>query len=105
MADEKTEKTRLIHVKAVRQPETPADAESTGVWDKHPDQPGGEVFVTTADDAVEVAATPIVLDALAKGRIVEVAGKAPKVAPSEGAPAQSNVGGEAPGDAAEKSKK
>lgn len=78
-----------------------------GVWDRHPQHPRTpdlapdqvpEVFVS-GDKVVQVAATPVVLDALAKGRIREVNGAdIPRTQPSQGNPAQPAVGGEAPGD-------
>ncbi len=84
------------------------DPSVCGVWDKHPQQPDGEVFVS-GTEARQVAATPVVLDALAKGRLVEVSGpagrekpEAERPLPSEGSPAQPAIGGESPSDAAEK---
>jgi hypothetical protein len=82
MADEKL---RTLKVKAT-------DPQFCGVWDKSPDQLGGEVFVS-GEDVVEVAATPIVLDALAKGRIVEVSGHTPTPQPSEGPHASATAPG------------
>lgn len=47
------------------------------LWDRHPDHPGGEVFVS-GDAVVEAAETPGVLRALADKRIVQVQPKATK---------------------------
>lgn len=95
------------------------DPSKVGVWDRHPDHPpsatspeGGEVMVA-GDQIVEVASTPLVMDALAKGMIVEVSGPAGRTPsdpqelpnPSEGKPAQAAVGGEAPADAARSGRK
>lgn len=41
-----------------------------GLWERHPDHPGGEAFV--ASRPVEVAETPAVQAALKDGRLVEV---------------------------------
>jgi hypothetical protein len=85
------------------------DPTRCGVWDRHPAHPRPadlppdqvpEVFVS-GDKAVPVAATPVVLDALAKGRIVEVSGDAGTVPQgSQGPAAEAAVDGGAPGDAA-----
>lgn len=102
---------RKIWVKAAP-PADPTMPNTCGVWDKHPQQEGGEAFV--AGSAVkQVAATPVVLDALAKGRIVEVSGPAAREKPegiepgppSEGSPALPAIGGQAPADVAEKRRK
>lgn len=77
------QKPRLLTVVAT-------DPKKVGVWDRGPDHPHkddeefGEVFVS-GTQPVEVAGTPVVLDALAKGRIREVAGHSvPQRQPSEG---------------------
>lgn len=103
MADETTpEKLRVFWVKAT-------NPSVCGCWDRHPAHPSSgplspdevpEVFVS-GGAVVQVAGTPVVLDALAKGRIIEVGGpsvQAPR--PSEGSPAQPSEGGQAPSDAA-----
>lgn len=46
-------------------------AGQVGLWERHPDQPGGEIFVT-GDAVVTVARTPRVVDALRLGTLVEV---------------------------------
>lgn len=46
-------------------------AGQVGLWERHPDQPGGEVFVT-GDAVVTVARTPRVVEALRQGALVEV---------------------------------
>lgn len=81
MADD--QKPRFLTVVAT-------DPKVCGVWDRGPDQPHaedeefGEVFVSGTQPC-EVAATPVVLDALAKGRIREVSGAdVPRRQPSEG---------------------
>lgn len=79
------EKVRILHVKAT-------DPKFVGVWDKSPDQLGGEVWVS-GEEVVEVAATPVVLDALAKGRIVEVSGHTPLPQASEGPHASATAPG------------
>lgn len=102
MPEEETE-LRLFWVKAT-------DPTVCGVWDRHPAHPPNrapadpnevpEVFVS-GEAVVQVAATPVVLDALAKGRIREVSGPSLTVPqPSQGNPASPAVGGEAPGEAA-----
>jgi hypothetical protein len=94
MADEQV---RTLQVKST-------DPTRCGVWDRHPDHPAqegqveGEVYVA-GETVVEVAATPLVLDALAKGRIREVSGaEVPARQPSRGPAAQSNLGGLPPAD-------
>lgn len=46
-------------------------AGQVGLWERHPDQPGGEIYVT-GDAVVTVARTPRVVDALRLGTLVEV---------------------------------
>lgn len=81
------EKPRTMRVQAT-------DPKVCGVWDRSPDHPtpDGEVFVS-GEEVVEVAATPIVLDALAKGRIREVSGHTPLPQPSEGPHASATAPG------------
>lgn len=58
------------------------DDARVALWERHPDHPFGEVFVAGAG-VVEVACTAAVINALAKGEIVEVESKpAPKPAAS-----------------------
>lgn len=52
------------------------DGNQVALWDRHPDHPGGEIFVS-GPAVVEAAETPGVLRALADKRIVQVQ---PKVA-------------------------
>jgi len=67
--------TELITVSAARQDGRVA------LWERHPDHPGGEVFVAADSGRVRVARTPAVLAALAAGRLVAVAPAVPVVAP------------------------
>lgn len=52
------------------------------VWDRHPDHPGGEIFVYS-DEPVKAAMTPAVMLALSEGRIVEAAPAAAAEQPVE----------------------
>lgn len=56
---------RLITVSAARQDGRVA------LWERHPDHPGGEVFVAAGGGPVQAACTPAVLRALAEGALVE----------------------------------
>lgn len=47
-----------------------------GLWERHPDHPGGEVFVV-GDSVVAVALTARVREAIGQGRIVEVEEESP----------------------------
>lgn len=77
------------------------DPNVCGCWEQHPQHPEGEVFVT-GTDTFPVACTPIVLDALAKNRIVEVGSPSVQAGPpSEGAPAEPAIGGKHPSDVGE----
>lgn len=89
------------------------DPTKCGCWDVHPQHPGGEVFVSGTEAAL-VAGTPIVMDAMAKGRLVEASGpegEPPKKGaldvppPAAGSPAVPAIGGVAPADAAETKRK
>jgi hypothetical protein len=87
------ESTRTMHVQLTDQTRT--------FWDRHPDheQAGhedGDVLITE-DLTAQVADTPGVRDAIAKGRLREVSAPAgPRPLPSEGPPAQPAEGGDAP---------
>lgn len=48
------------------------DPHRVGLWEQHPEHPGGEAFVT-GTQPVEVAETPAVQKALAEGRLRKVA--------------------------------
>jgi len=58
--------TDFIKVKA-----TNTDSK-VALWEKHPDHPGGEVFVSGNGDVVEVATTVVVRAAIKSGALVEV---------------------------------
>jgi len=57
--------TELITVSAARQDGRVA------LWERHPDHPGGEVFVAADSGRVQVARTPAVQAALTGGRLLE----------------------------------
>ena len=71
-----------IHVKSALKPSTatgpfghPPDPDGVQVafWERNPAHPGGEVYVA-GDGVVEVAETPLVIEALERKRIKKVQG-------------------------------
>ena len=66
-----------------------------GLWDRDPEYPGGEIYIT--DDPVEVEVTDRVREALSRGQLVEVRVK-PKAASDEVEP---KLGAKVPDEDAE----
>lgn len=58
--------TDFIKVKATK------TENKVALWERHPDHPNGEVFVTGNGEAVKVANTVAVRDAIRRGALVEV---------------------------------
>lgn len=64
------------------------------LWEKHPDHPGGEVYITAGSGRHKVARTPAVLRALAEGKLIEH----PRlIGPAEPAAKAKGKGGKAEG--------
>lgn len=77
------------------------------LWERHPDHPGGEIFLK-GDDTADVAETPAVRSAIGDGRLLLISpsppadeGAAPPPAPSDASPPVTVIDGIGPATAKE----
>lgn len=56
------------------------------IWEKHPDHPSGEIFVSGNQQKVTVARTPAVMDKLRSGDLLEIVEPEQKPVPPKPTP-------------------